>query len=108
MATANPSKSAQMARRSVAIRQTQALSRRQSGVWGLFGSTLDSFQLTLEVHTISLLPPMWFFGFLYYTDVPSTVAVMAMLSAAKRDKHFVSAMVRLDNWLEGVMLSHVS
>lgn len=94
VAAANPSKSAQTARRSIAIRQDQASKRRRKGIWGVVGSTLDSLPLTLEMHTISLLPPMWFFGFLYYTDVPSTVAVVAMFSAAKRDKHVVASLVR--------------
>jgi alpha-1,2-glucosyltransferase len=94
VATANPSKAAQTIRRSVVIRQNQTLSRRQRGIWGVFGSTLDNFYLTLEVHILSLLPPLWFFGFLYYTDVPSVVLVMAMLSASKRNKNGLAALVR--------------
>jgi alpha-1,2-glucosyltransferase len=45
------------------------------------------------VHIISLLPPLWFFGFLYYTDVPSTVFVMACLLAAKKRKHLAGSLV---------------
>ncbi|UZJ54741.1 hypothetical protein CBS101457_004061 [Exobasidium rhododendri] len=93
VATANPSKSAQIARTSVAIRRNQAYSRRQGRGYAFIGNTLNSFHLTAEVHTISMLPPLWFFGFLYYTDVPSTVIVMAMLSASKRNKSILAALL---------------
>jgi alpha-1,2-glucosyltransferase len=93
IAKADPAKSAQMVRNSVAIRQEAGYERQQSGTWAVIGDTLASLPLTAEVHTISLLPPLWLFGFLYYTDVPSTTIVMAMLSASKRGKPVLAAIV---------------
>jgi hypothetical protein len=52
-----------------------------------------SDSLTLETHIMTLLPPLWFFGFLYYTDVPSTVIVMACLLAAKKQRHLIASLV---------------
>ncbi|PWN31453.1 uncharacterized protein FA14DRAFT_151418 [Meira miltonrushii] len=49
--------------------------------------------ITPNVHTISFLPPMWFFGLLYYTDVPSTLFVMAMLAASKRNENLLAALL---------------
>lgn len=40
---------------------------------------------------IAALPPLWFFGFLYYTDVPSVCTVLAALAAAESQRHGVAA-----------------
>lgn len=60
---------------------------------GAKDSLTSSDFLTAEVHIISLLPPLWFFGFLYYTDVPSTVFVVACLLAAKKRRHLAASLV---------------
>lgn len=92
-AEADPVHSAQTARSTVALRRAEVLKRRRRGIWGVVGNTLDDARLTVDVHTIALLPPMWFFGFLYYTDVPSTMLVLSMLSAARHGRHTISATV---------------
>ncbi|MCO5551204.1 hypothetical protein L7F22_004703 [Adiantum nelumboides] len=55
-------------------------------VVGCHRTTLEDGALCVEVHTIALLPPLYFFSFLYYTDVLSTLTVVAMFSAARRDR----------------------
>jgi hypothetical protein len=96
LAEADTSKSAEMARKSVAIRQSERTEKRRKAVGGIVENTIDDWRLTLEVHIISLLPPLWFFGFLYYTDVPSVIAVIGMLSAAKRGNNSIAATVSGD------------
>lgn len=46
-----------------------------------------------EAVVLSLFPIAWFFGFLYYTEVPSLVFVLLSVVAASQNKHWVSALV---------------
>lgn len=94
LAMANPSQSALIARRAVSIRQAKAAQKRHGGIFGVLNRQLENPSTFLEMSTISMLPPLWFFGFLYYTDVPSTAIVMAMFVAAKRRSYLVASMVR--------------
>lgn len=43
---------------------------------------------------LSLYPLHWFFAFLYYTDVGSTTAVMAMYLAGLKRAYWISSLVR--------------
>lgn len=42
---------------------------------------------------LSFFPIAWFFGFLYYTEVPSLVFVIATIVAAGDDRHWLAALV---------------
>ena len=42
-------------------------------------------------HTITFLPPLWFFGFLYYTDVGSLCFVLASLLSLKKKQPSLAA-----------------
>ncbi|TFK76758.1 glucosyltransferase [Pluteus cervinus] len=41
---------------------------------------------------LSAFPIAWFFGFLYYTDIPSLVTVLLTIVAATEDKHWLAAL----------------
>lgn len=92
-ADANPTLAAQNARSNVSVKQAQIHAKRRKGWSGLPTRMLDDIMLTINVHTVSFLPPMWFFGLLYYTDVPSTAFVMAMLAASKRNENLLAALL---------------
>jgi len=47
----------------------------------------------LEATVLAAFPLAWFFGFLYYTDVPSLLFVVATISAATEDRHWLAALV---------------
>ncbi|KXN83632.1 Dol-P-Glc:Glc(2)Man(9)GlcNAc(2)-PP-Dol alpha-1,2-glucosyltransferase [Leucoagaricus sp. SymC.cos] len=49
----------------------------------------------LEAIVLAAFPIAWFFGFLYYTDVPSLLFVVATISAATEDQHWLAALVGL-------------
>lgn len=48
---------------------------------------------TLYAILSMLYPVQWFFTFLYYTDVASLTAVLAMYLASLKEKYWISAMV---------------
>ena len=48
---------------------------------------------TLDALVLSLFPIAWFFGFLYYTDVPSLAFVLLTVVAAFQGRHWLAAMV---------------
>lgn len=48
---------------------------------------------TLDAIVLSLFPIAWFFGFLYYTEVPSLVFVVATIVAASEDRHWLAGLV---------------
>ena len=47
-----------------------------------------------EAVVLAAFPIAWFFGFLYYTEVPSLVLVVLTVVAATQDKHWTAALVR--------------
>ena len=47
-----------------------------------------------EAVVVSAFPIAWFFGFLYYTEVPSLVFVVLTVVAAMQNKHALAALVR--------------
>jgi len=47
----------------------------------------------LEATVLAAFPLTWFFGFLYYTDVPSLLFVVATIAAATEDRHWLAALV---------------
>ena len=47
-----------------------------------------------EAIVLSTFPVAWFFGFLYYTDVPSLISVVSTVVAASEDMHWTAAFVR--------------
>ena len=48
----------------------------------------------LEAVILASFPLAWFFGFLYYTEVPSVVSVILTVAFASQGKHLQAAMVR--------------
>lgn len=52
------------------------------------------FAPTPESVVIAAFPIAWFFGFLYYTEVPSLLFVALTVVAATQDKHWLAALVR--------------
>jgi hypothetical protein len=52
------------------------------------------FTPTLDAVVLSTFPIGWFFGFLYYTDVPSLLSVIATVVAASQGRHWTANMVR--------------
>lgn len=48
---------------------------------------------TPEAIILSAFPIAWFFGFLYYTEVPSLVSVLLTVVAAADDNHWGAAFV---------------
>lgn len=44
---------------------------------------------------LASLPIAWFFGFLYYTEVPSLLLVVLTFVAATNDNHWLASIVRL-------------
>lgn len=53
-----------------------------------------------EAVVLSAFPIAWFFGFLYYTDVPSLVSVISTVVAASENRHWTAALVRDFHWFE--------
>lgn len=47
-----------------------------------------------EAVVLSTFPIAWFFGFLYYTEVPSLVSIVLTVVAATQNKHWLAALVR--------------
>ena len=52
------------------------------------------FTPTLDSVVLSAFPIGWFFGFLYYTDVPSLLSVVITVVAASQGRHWAASMVR--------------
>jgi alpha-1,2-glucosyltransferase len=49
---------------------------------------------TLDAVMLSTFPIAWFFGLLYYTDVPSLLSVIFTIIAASQGRHWFASMVR--------------
>lgn len=49
-----------------------------------------------EAVVLAFFPIAWFFGFLYYTEVPSLLTVVSTVVAASRNEHWLAALVRPD------------
>lgn len=56
--------------------------------------TLNDRKAMLHAVVLSLYPLHWFFTFLYYTDVASVTAVLAMYLASLKKHYWFSALVR--------------
>lgn len=50
---------------------------------------------TADALVLGLFPIAWFFGFLYYTEVPSLVFVVWTVVAASQDRHWLAALLGL-------------
>ncbi|KIJ45656.1 glycosyltransferase family 59 protein [Sphaerobolus stellatus SS14] len=50
---------------------------------------------SFEDMVIASFPVAWFFGFLYYTDVPSLVSVLATIAAATQGQHTLAGLLGL-------------
>ncbi|KAI0257323.1 glucosyltransferase [Lactifluus subvellereus] len=48
---------------------------------------------TLDAVVLSAFPIAWFFGFLYYTDVPSLLSVIVTIVAASQGKHSLAGLL---------------
>src|SRR5258708_26109532 len=44
--------------------------------------------------TTAMFPPLWFFGHLFYTDIPSLFFVLASFAAQAQDAPWTAAVVR--------------
>lgn len=58
--------------------------------------SLDDKKSTLQAVILSLYPLHWFFTFLYYTDVASLTAVIAMYLLVLKRKYMFGSLVRDD------------
>jgi hypothetical protein len=73
----------------------------------------SSFVPTADALVLGAFPIAWFFGFLYYTEVPSLVFVVWTVVLASQDRHWLAAVVRLcllfnraaDRWVCGVWVT---
>lgn len=48
-----------------------------------------------EAFVLSVFPVAWFYGFLYYTEVPSLISVLLTVTLATQHWHLSAAVVRL-------------
>lgn len=48
-----------------------------------------------EAFVLSAFPIAWFYGFLYYTEIPSLVSVLLTIILATQHQHLSAAVVRL-------------
>ncbi|KAG2155488.1 glycosyltransferase family 59 protein [Suillus clintonianus] len=48
---------------------------------------------SIEALVLSTFPIAWFFGFLYYTEVPSLVSVLCTVVAAAQNKHWLAGLL---------------
>jgi len=48
---------------------------------------------TWEAVVLSTFPLVWFYGFLYYTEVPSLVSVLGTIVFSMQDQHCIAAVV---------------
>lgn len=48
-----------------------------------------------EAVIVSAFPIAWFFGFLYYTEVPSLIFVISTVTAATNGRHWLAALVHI-------------
>lgn len=53
---------------------------------------------TVESLIMAAFPVAWFFGFLYYTDVPSLVSVLLTVAMAIEDRHWLAGLVSVIYW----------
>jgi alpha-1,2-glucosyltransferase len=53
---------------------------------------------SFEAIVLSSFPIAWFFGFLYYTDVPSLLFVVGTIITAMNDRHRLAALVGLSSY----------
>ncbi|GAB0086616.1 Dol-P-Glc:Glc(2)Man(9)GlcNAc(2)-PP-Dol alpha-1,2-glucosyltransferase [Sergentomyia squamirostris] len=76
-----------------------------------YGKKFPSWLTVFEALSISILPPMYFFAFLYYTDIVSISAVLAMMNFSMKHSHraaalsgFVALLMRQTNivWIGAV------
>lgn len=50
---------------------------------------------SVEAIVLSVFPIAWFFGFLYYTEVPGVFLVVCTIVAASQGDHWIAALVCL-------------
>lgn len=48
---------------------------------------------SISAVTLAAFPPLWFFGFLYYTDVPGIAFVLGSFVAQANDSNWLAALV---------------
>lgn len=65
--------------------------------------SLDERKATLCAVVLALYPVHWFFTFLYYTDIASLTAVLAMYLACLKKNYHLSALV--NDSVQGSFLS---
>lgn len=52
---------------------------------------MNSIKIALEAFILGILPPMYLFAHLYYTDIASITMVLGMFLFNKREKHNIAA-----------------
>jgi hypothetical protein len=57
------------------------------------------FSPRADAVVLASFPIAWFFGFLYYTELPGLVGVTATIAAAAQGKHWVAGLVRSSCYL---------
>lgn len=78
----------------------------------------DRGRLDVLIDTMSLiiLPPMYFFSFVYYTDVPSLTSILFMVYFSLKERYLISSsfglfsvFMRQTNivWVAGILGTHV-
>lgn len=60
---------------------------------------MNSIKVALEAFVLAILPPMYLFAHLYYTDIVSITMVLAMFLFNKKERHNVAAMFGSVNML---------
>jgi alpha-1,2-glucosyltransferase len=58
----------------------------------------------LDAVVLSAFPIAWFFGFLYYTEIPGLVAVAITFAAATQGQHLLASLVRLARFGRNIRL----
>jgi alpha-1,2-glucosyltransferase len=59
----------------------------------------------LDAVVLSAFPIAWFFGFLYYTEIPGLMAVAVTFAAAAQGQHWLAALVRFGRFGRNIHLT---
>lgn len=74
-------------------------------------------KVLLDATALAILPPMYFFSFVYYTDIPSITTILFMLFFSLKEKFlvsslfaFASVLMRQTNivWVAGILGTHIA
>lgn len=92
-------------------------------IYGIRSAIMDSkndqgrLKVLLDTATLVILPPMYFFSFIYYTDVPSITTILSMIFFSLKQKYFIaslfaflSVLMRQTNivWVAAILGTHLA